>query len=392
MSSPPPCGEVSHLGTAIDEVSTTCSNATPTATASDAGVPPSCRSGCSRVLQAALVLFTLLAFVMCVMGMSGTSYLILRTNCWDEVFVVAGTYCLFYAVIAVCQTTPRMPCVTHVFGAKLCVYALQLLLWLTYLAQQAVLLAYLVMYVGPLCWLFLIPDFAVAGMLAVTMTLTTSPAQLMQHWPAFYVFVQAGKLGVLWSVLGGAIMSATRMGPDGLLGSLMLTILLVQFPVLLSRLRVGMSLTRAYTTNMAAVFAHVLHFMDVLQLYFTGTEMPQFPINVNRLVLFLAIMGHITSNMYYTALFLKDEETARFLRRFEARAGDGTDLIACAERARDDELLHYFLWTFFFIDLPYAVVRLVSLVVHGTEVSVFLGKNFMMAVGVVMLLMRGRTP
>ncbi|RNF25699.1 uncharacterized protein Tco025E_02136 [Trypanosoma conorhini] len=229
-------------------------------------------------------------------------------------------------------------------------------------------------------------------MLTATATLTVSAAQLARHWPAPYVFAQAGKLAVLWSALGAAMASATRMGADGLLGALMLTIPVVQFPVLLSRLRVGMSLTRAYTTNMAAVFAHVLHFMDVLQLYFTGTELGQFPVNVKLLVLFLAIVGHTTSNMYYTALFLKDEETVRFLRRFGARGEDGTDLIARTERPRDDELLHYFLWTFFFIDLPYAVVRLVALAVHGAAVSVFLGKNFMMAVGVVMLLLRGRTP
>ncbi|KAF5220287.1 hypothetical protein ECC02_006723 [Trypanosoma cruzi] len=365
---------------------------TPAMTMTAAGTLAHHRIWWPRVIRVGSFAFILLAFVMFVLGMSGKSHIIVRVKGWDEVFAVVGTCCFFHPATVVYQWASRMPCMARLQESRIIFHALQFLLSLAYLAQQTVLMAYLVLYFGPFCLLFLISDIAIAAMMAMTMLLQSLPMPIARHWPAFYVLGQAGKLVVLWSALGEPMVAAPRMGVNGLLGTLMLTIPVVQFPVLISRIRVGMSLTKAYTTNMAAVFAHVLHFMDVLELYFTGVEVRQFSGNVKLLVLFFAVMGHITCNLYYASLFFKDEETVRFLRRFEEPRGDDADLIARTEQARDDELFHYFLWTFFFIDLLYAVMRLVLFVVNGTDVSVFLGKNFMMIVGVVMLLVRASRP
>ncbi|KEG09514.1 hypothetical protein DQ04_05091000 [Trypanosoma grayi] len=357
-------------------------------TAAALSTPPPPSSWRTRVVQIGWLLFTVVAFFLFVVGLSRNSRAVVRVDGWDEVFAVVGAYWFFPAATAAYHLAARMPFITRALEAKLWFYALQVLLLLTYVAQQGVFIAYLVRYVGRHCWLFMIPDVAVAAMM-----LASQRVRFAWQWPTLYVLAQAGKLAAFWSEMDRNFEATTPMGADGLLGMLVLTIPVVQFPVLISRLRAGTSLTKAYTTNMAAVFAHVLHFMDVLELYFSGREMRNFPGSVKPLVLFFAVMGHITCNMYYATLFLKDDATARFLRRFEEPSQDGTDfLIAPTEPGRDDELLHYFLWTFFFIDLPYAVMRIVALVVHGKDVSAFLGKNIMMMLGVVMLLMRGRRP
>ncbi|ORC84126.1 uncharacterized protein TM35_000491320 [Trypanosoma theileri] len=339
-----------------------------------------------RIVRIASLVFTLAAFTLFVLGLSNNSRLIVGVDGWDEVFAVIGSYWFVPAAIAVYHFSSHLSFFTQETETRLSFYILQTLLLLAYLVQQGLFMAYLVTHVGRLCWIFIVPDFIVASMMMTTF----QRILFVRQWPMIYILTQAGKLATLWPQMNDKLANSTRLGPDGLLGTLMLTILIVQLPVLISRLHAGTSLTKAYTTNMAAVFAHVLHFMDVLELYFTVLELQDITSDVQQLVLFFAVMGHITCNMYYAVLFLKDEATLEFLRRFEGPNQGGTDLIGITEPAKDDELLHYFLWTFFFIDLPYAVLRLVELAVNGKDVSVFFGKNFMMIVGVVMLLLRGK--
>ncbi|KAH9597402.1 hypothetical protein LSM04_003833 [Trypanosoma melophagium] len=340
----------------------------------------------SRIVRIASFVFTLAAFTLFVLGLSNNSHLIVRVDGWDEVFAVIGSYWFVPAATAASHLSSRLPFFIQETEINLSFYILQSLLLSAYLVQQSVLMAYLVTHAGKLCWIFILPDLIVVSMMIATFQRTL----LVRKWPMLYVLTQAGKLATFWPHMNDKLANSTQLGSDGLLGILMLTILVVQLPVLISRLRTGTSLTKAYTTSMAATFAHVLHFMDVLELYFTALEIQGIASNVQQLVLFFAVMGHITCNIYYAILFLKDEATLEFLRRVEGPSQGGTDLIAITEPARDDELLHYFLWTFFFIDLPYAVLRLVELAVNGKGISVFFGKNFMMIVGVVMLLLQGK--
>ena len=136
---------------------------------------------------------------------------------------------------------------------------------------------------------------------------------------------------------------------------------------------------------MAAVFAHTLHLLDTLELYFMGLERLKFPDDVQYLVLMFSIMGNVTCNLYYISLFVKEDTVERTLKRFQPSS---IDVFSADEQTKDEALLHYFVWMIFFVDIPYSTMRGISWAVHTTQLSPFFAKNLMMLAAVAMLMVR----
>lgn len=174
----------------------------------------------------------------------------------------------------------------------------------------------------------------------------------------------------------------SELGVNGLLSTLMLSIPMVNYPAVLSKLQSGMSIFDSYAHNMAAVFAHTIHIMDVLEMYMLGVQRQQFAATVQYMILIFSLMGFVSCNIYYTSLFFSDAAVDRMIRRFQPTAMDSLETASL-----DQTLLHYFMWVVFFVDLPYAAMRWVAFCVHGTQLSTFFAKNVVMLVSVAMLMM-----
>lgn len=174
----------------------------------------------------------------------------------------------------------------------------------------------------------------------------------------------------------------SELGVNGLLSTLMLSIPMVNYPAILSKLQSGMTIFDSYAHNMAAVFAHTIHLMDVLEMYMLGVQRLTFASTVQYMILIFSLMGFVSCNIYYTSLFFSDAAVDRMIRRFQPTAMDSLETASL-----DQTLLHYFMWVVFFVDLPYAAMRWVAFCVHGTQLSTFFAKNIVMLVAVSMLMM-----
>jgi hypothetical protein len=120
--------------------------------------------------------------------------------------------------------------------------------------------------------------------------------------------------------------------------------------------------------------------MDTIDMYFILLQpSSSFSDDVRYMLLMFSVMGAVACNLYHVLLFFDMDDgsdTAAGAVRLR-RLGDVAAL-SSSEGTKDERLLHYLLWLLFFVDLPYAAVRLVAFVVHGTQISVFAAKNFMM--------------
>jgi hypothetical protein len=147
--------------------------------------------------------------------------------------------------------------------------------------------------------------------------------------------------------------------------------------------------------------------------------------------LMLSIMGLIAANLYYVLLFFPGSDvdktdvaiagaaratgsrpffnSAAQLARANAdagdavlggvlrrprRVGDARDVasLAASHGTKDETLVHYLLWLVFFVDLPFAALRLVAWWVHNVRLSALLAKNVMMLVASIhLLIVHGRS-
>jgi hypothetical protein len=248
-------------------------------------------------------------------------------------------------------------------------------------------------------------------------------------WATLYIVTTSTKLYLIWRT---AFFTAefrtgnTALGPNGLLAASLLTLPVIQFFIITSRLRRGHDLFSAYTTNMVAVFAHTLHVMDVTALYMQGShEESAISGDSQYLYLTLSIFGGVAANLYHVLLFFPTNDdgsgggsaetnaiAAAFggvgggrytgaggffdnasssggaLRALGGRRGgqrrkggnSARDVAAlgASEGTQDEQLVHYLLWLVFFVDLPFGAVRLVSWWVHGVALSSLAAKNVMM--------------
>ena len=335
-----------------------------------------------------LLLVSLVASVFFVFGILNKSDLLFNESGWNEVCTVLGSLFVFPVMSIVYEfVAKRLPRLSKSTESTLWFYGLRIALLCVYCVQQGLFMTYLVLYSGSLCWLFLIADIPFLVLQLISTKFTAI-------WMHLYIIVLAVKFGVFWPNLDQSDAADNpfanrdnQLGPNGLLATLMLTIPVIQFPVLISRLKLGMSMTEAYTTNMAAVFAHLLHFLDVLEMYMLGLERRAFASDVQSLILIFVMMGLITSNLYYIALFFNDDTVERMLQKLQPNTFDalgGGNSVA----GEDESLLHYFVWVLFFIDLPYGTMRFVAFIVHGTKISTFFAKNLMMMASVIMMLVQ----
>lgn len=343
-----------------------------------------------RIMTSLQLAFSMVASVIFIFGLVNRADLITGEDGWNEIFVVLGSLFVFPIASLVYETVQRhFPfTISKKTEATIWMWGLRVALFCVYCVQQGLFLTYLVLYSGPTCWIFLLPDIAFVLLMVLSSKFSTIAVNL-------YILVLAAKFAVFWPNLDQSDAAVNpfadrnnQFGPNGLLASLMLTIPIIQFPVLLSRLAVGMSITQAYTTNMAAVFAHLLHYLDVLEMYMLGLERNSFAGDVQSLILIFVLMGLVCCNLYYVTLFFNDDTVERMLQKLQPNQvmdalGGGAE-----QNSNDDTLLHYFVWVLFFIDLPYATMRLVAFVVHGTRISTFFAKNLMMMASVTMMLVQ----
>ena len=347
-----------------------------------------------RTRKEALVAFAQLAFsfVMCIafiIGLTGHADIIMSVSGWNEVFTVVGSLFIFPIATATYNAVSfLLPQVSKQTEALLWLHGLRIALVLVYIGQQGLFLAYLVNYSSSLAWFFVIPD----ALYLVLMVGSQYFGKFPSLWVNLYVLTLAGKIAVFWPHLDQSDSSTNTfadrnnsLGPNGLMATLMLTIPLIEFPVLISRLKMGVPIVEAYTFNMAAVFAHTLHFMDVLELYFLGLSRATFAADVQYLLLIFSVMGLIASNLYYVNLFFSDSSVDQVMYRFQPTAAI-VDVLASKNATQNENLLHYFVWVLFFVDLPYGAMRFVAFCVHGTRISTFFAKNLMMMSSVTMLL------
>jgi hypothetical protein len=344
-----------------------------------------------RTRKQALIAFAQLgfSFVMCVcfiIGLTGHADIFTQTSGWNEVFTVVGSLFIFPIATATYNAVSfLLPQVTKQTEALLWLHGLRVALFASYIGQQGLFLAYLVTYSGSLTWLFLIPDVLYILLMLGSQFYGKFPSL----WVNLYILTLGGKLAVFWPHLDQSDTNTfankdNALGPNGLMATLMLTIPIVEFPVLISRLKTGMPIVEAYTFNMAAVFAHTLHFLDVLELYFLGLSRKDFAADVQYLLLIFSVMGHVASNFYYVSLFFSDSSVEQVMYRFQPTAI--VDVLASKDATQSENLLHYFVWVLFFVDLPYGAMRFVAFCVHGTRISTFFAKNLMMMSSVTMLL------
>jgi hypothetical protein len=297
---------------------------------------------------------------------------------WSQVFTVFGANTIFWLMFPLYNVVrgwlPPLP-PPHMLS-----WIMRGLMLLLYIVQQVSWMVYLVYHLGPLCYLFLIPD--------VLLLILGTRTRLTAVWATIYILVTGTKMCVLWSQLSENAFNSkdNTYGPNGLKALLLLIIPMIQFPVLTARLAQGADLFEAYTQNMAAVFMHTLHVLDALDMYLMGANRESFPYDVQYMLLMFAMMGLISCNLYHVLLFFSVEDATEShlrVRRFGELAG----LSAKGDGMKDERLLHYLLWLLFFVDLPFAVVRLVAFLVHRTQLSVFLAKNAMMMTACVMLVL-----
>ena len=326
--------------------------------------------------------FSSLAVFLC--GISGHAYYLTASEGYDEVFTVVGSLFVFpFVFVAYRLLYPYFPTFNSQLESTLWYNGLRVALAVVYGIQQGFLLAYLTHYVSRLCYVFLLGDIVLLFLMILSTKFTSV-------WANLYVLLMAVKMGIFWPILD---QSKTKdnpfanlnntLGPNGLLAILMTTIPIIQFPVLISKLGGGSTtIVDAYTGNMAAVFAHTLHYMDVLELYFQGQERLKFADDVQYLLLLFALMGFVSCNLYYISLFFSDDTVQRIVKKFQPTAMDAM------ETTKDETLLHYFMWVVFFVDLPYACMRFIAFLVHGTTISTFFAKNLMMMASVAMLMVQ----
>jgi hypothetical protein len=298
---------------------------------------------------------------------------------FNEAFICVGVLALCFLAMPLYtllqRRLPPMP------GTQTIAVVLKVWLVVIFVVQQVATLAYLVYHLGPLYYLFIIPDVILCA-LAVRSRSTVIFA-------TGYVLTLCMKQMLLWPILSDASFNAKEnpLGPNGLRALLLATMPVIQLPVLIAKISLGIDLFDAYTSNMAAVFMHTLHVMDTIDMYFmSGVDRNVFPEDVQYMLVMFSIMGVVACNLYHVFLYFDTEETEgqAKLRRFGAEVG----ALSAQEGTSDERLLHYLLWLVFFIDLPFAAVRLVTFMVHNTQLSVFAAKNAMMMTAATMLVFK----
>eukprot|EP00758_Cryptobia_borreli_P001164 Tbor_TRINITY_DN1995_c0_g1::TRINITY_DN1995_c0_g1_i1::g.3549::m.3549 len=195
---------------------------------------------------------------------------------------------------------------------------------------------------------------------------------------------------ILSSTSGGTYRSSFRdrsvaFGSNGFTAVLMMSIPIIYYPVIISKLEAGMPITEAYSTDMAAVFAYTIHFMDFLELYMIGFERQSFQPDVQYMMVMFSIMGFMACNLYYIELFFRSEEMETMVKHFQPIAATVDSGFSAAGTGKDEALLHYFIWAVFYIDIPYASLRWIAFCVHGTVISFFFAKNILMITSVGMM-------
>lgn len=364
------------------------------------------------------IVVAILAIILFIFGAAGEAKLWTRgVSGFDEVFCIIGACTLFlftkdfYGPIR--KLIPPLPPV-HILTRI--VVGMHVLL---VIGQVGVLQAYLVEYVG----------IAMLGFLGVDLLLLPVVVfdQYATIWATLYVVLTNVKLYLIWRTAffnPDFTASRTSLGPNGLLAASLLTLPVIQLFIITSRLKRGLDLLSAYTTNMVAVFAHTLHVMDVTALYMTGSH-DESAISGDSQYLYLAlsIFGGVAANLYHVLLFFPTQDDAtpatsnaitaalggvgggggrytaagaggffdtatssggalRALggRSGKRRGGGARDVasLGASEGTQDEGLVHYLMWLVFFVDLPFGSVRLVSWWVNGGILSSLAAKNLMM--------------
>eukprot|EP00742_Colponemidia_sp_Colp-10_P017063 GILJ01019596.1.p1 GENE.GILJ01019596.1~~GILJ01019596.1.p1 ORF type:complete len:436 (-),score=50.31 GILJ01019596.1:63-1349(-) len=315
-----------------------------------------------------------------IFGVTGSAVHITGLEGWDEVFTVCGMLVMFPILLFLYRfISPMIPKLSAKMEGRVSYYTLRCILVGSFILQASLFLVYLTKYNDRWYFFFVIPDVVICVLMLISTKLTTI-------WAHLYVIVMALKMGLFWFNLdpseGPNLFQEKNnvYGINGFLAVLMLILPMVHYPVIISRLEAGMTMTDAYTTNMAAVFAHILHGMDSLELYMQGQDRQSFAADVQYMLLLFALMGFVAGNLYFIALFFRDEAAEKIIRRFQSNVMENL------EGSRDESLLHYFMWSLFMIDLPYASMRFIAFCVHGTMLSPFFAKNIVMIGSVTMLL------
>lgn len=226
-----------------------------------------------------------------------------REEGFDEVFLVSGASVMFLFVMpifnAVRRILPGMPHVDVLYKACVVLHVSLVVV------QIAVLQAYMVRYVG----------MGTLGFLAIDLLLIATVVfdQWATAWATLYIALLNLKFYLIWRVAFFAVEfldNVDSLGPNGLLVACLLTIPIIQFFVLIHRLRRGMDLFSAYTTNMVAVFAHTLHVLDVTALFMSGSlrEVAANYSDSMYLYLVLSITGGMAANIYHVLLFFPSND------------------------------------------------------------------------------------
>lgn len=416
--------------------------------------------------QKAVVAFKLIvaifACVVFIFGAAGAANEMTGQQGFDEVFLVVGASVLFLFVVPIFNALRRiLPALPSVDVLYKCCVALHVSLVIT---QVAVLQSYMVRYVGVGTLGFLTVDL----LLIVTVVFD----QWATAWATVYIALTNLKFYLIWRVAFFSVEfldSVDSLGPNGLLVACLLTLPVIQFFVLTHRLKRGMDLFSAYTTNMVAVFAHTLHVLDVTALFMSGSQRSVAAEYSDSmyLFLFLSITGGMASNIYHVLLFFpsNDDDDDRLHANSKAMnalgeyfgksnraiinmrgglfddnngsggsggigiggGGGGATLVArggmfgggggsrrgrrgggagaggkggsrtrsgartvaslgASEGTQDEGLVHYLMWLVFFVDLPFASIRLISWWINGVQLSSLFAKNVMMCVSAIHLL------
>ena len=345
-------------------------------------LPSSAQAKGDSLPSCAILTFQLLllagASVIFTFGVTGTADRLTGAEGWDEVLTVIGMLFIFPILLFLYRlVSPLIPRLQQRTENAVWYWVLRTVLVGSFILQSTLFMLYLVRYNDNWHYFFLVPDVIIVLMMIVSTRLTTL-------WSFLYVIVTATKMGLFWFNLEKKtfVEKGNILGINGFLAMLMLILPMVHYPVIISRLEAGMTMTEAYTTNMAAVFAHILHVMDSLELYMQGEDRLTLSGTVQYLLLLLALMGFVACSVYYITLFFRDEESENIIRRFQ------TNALGDLESTRDESMLHYFLWSMIFIDLPYGSLRFVAFLVHNenTILSPFFAKNIAMIGSVLMLL------
>lgn len=353
-------------------------------TTGSTGIVPSATSS-NRSVSCFILLGQLsllvVASIIFMFGVTGTAERVTGLEGWDEVFTVCGMLFIFPILLFLYRLiAPMIPRLPPRRENTVWFWLLRAVLVGSFILQSAFFLIYLAKYNGDWYYFFILPDALICLMMLASTRLTTL-------WSYLYISVMATKMGLFWFNLdpsnGPNVFQekGNKYGVNGFLALLMLILPMIHYPVIISRLEAGMGMTEAYTTNMAAVFAHILHIMDSLELYMQGQTRRALAADVQYMLLIFALMGFVACSIYYITLFFRDEAAEKIIRRFQS------NVLGDLETSKDESLLHYFMWTMIFIDLPYASMRFVAFCVHNnTKLSPFFAKNIAMIGSVLMLL------